>query len=649
MKIKLLKLKFQNFKKYRDFEVSFDDETNIKGANRSGKTSILDGFLWLLFGSDSHDKTDFDIKPKNKLGETIPKIETSVFADIQIDDRVINIGRTRKEVWATTRGSNEQHLKTHTTVYSWNSVDGIKESEFNSNRDSIIKKELFKLLTSVNYFFTLSPKVQRSMLMSLVDDIKDENVIDLIDNKTDYLYHILAGNSDVELAKKSLQGHIKGIKDELKTIPIRIDQSEKSKPEIQDWTKLNNELEKLQEQISNVEAKILDKSRILSEFNQSRLEEQSKLNQQEQDLGALAYGLSKEKREKASGLQMQLHDLENEKIELGQKLSKSKNALTSNNDHISYFSDDKDKFLSEYKELKAKSYHFNESEGVCGSCGKTLDNAEEIKEKQSKAFEENKNKKLSEILNKGKALSLKIEELQDHNNQLEVVIPEIKKDIQAIELKINQTKVQIEENEAVNHLDDVKYIEAKEKLQKEREAFESVEAPKVDTAELQQQKKELNKKADEVKALLSTKTTIDNIEGQIEALKAKEKEMINAQMNLERDLNSLEEFSLAKTKLLETEVNKKFSFIQFEMFKHNLVGTVEEVCNATFDGVTYHSLNNEAQINAGLDIIKTFSEYHNIKCPVFIDNRESVTNIIEMDTQIINLYVDPKCKQLKIN
>lgn len=649
MEIKLLNLKLQNFKKYRDFEVNFKDETNIFGANRSGKTSILDAFLWLLFGFDSHDKSDFDIKPKDKDGATIPKIESSVFAEIEIDDRVVNLGRTRKEVWSTVRGSNEQYLKGHTTVYSWNNIDGIKESEFNSNRDSIINKELFKLLTSVSYFFGLKPAIQRNMLMSLIDEIKDKNVIELVGNKTDYLINIITQGSDIEQAKTSLKGKIKGIKDELKNIPVRIDQAEKSKPEAQDWNKLNKELKAIEEQIKNVEAKIIDKSRILSEFNQSRTDERNKLNQEETDLDVMAYELSKDKREKANELEIQLHDLSNENIELGQKLSQAKNKLVYNNDHISYFSDNKEELLKEYKELKARTYTFNELDGVCGNCGKSLDNAEEIKEKQTNIFKENKKKKLSEILEKGKNLASKIEDLQDNNKQLEVVIPEIEKDIKSLELKIEGIKKEVTENNILDPLDNVAYIEAKEQFNKNKETFEGVESPKVDTTELQQQKAELNDKADDIKSLLSTKTTIENIDGQIEALKVKERQMISAQMNLEKDLDSLNEFCLAKTKLLETEVNKKFSFIKFEMFKYNLVGTTEEVCNATFEGVTYHSLNSEAKINAGLDIIKTFSEHHDIKCPVFIDNREGVTNIIDIDTQIINLYVNPEYKQLKID
>jgi hypothetical protein len=37
-----------------------------------------------------------------------------------------------------------------------------------------------------------------------------------------------------------------------------------------------------------------------------------------------------------------------------------------------------------------------------------------------------------------------------------------------------------------------------------------------------------------------------------------------------------------------------------------------------------------------------------VNAPIFIDNRESATDIIDVDSQIINLIVDASCKRLKV-
>ena len=57
------RMSFVNFKGIRNLTVDFDDTlTSILGTNGVGKTSIFDGFTWLLFGKDSENRKNFNIK-----------------------------------------------------------------------------------------------------------------------------------------------------------------------------------------------------------------------------------------------------------------------------------------------------------------------------------------------------------------------------------------------------------------------------------------------------------------------------------------------------------------------------------------------------------------------------------------------------------
>jgi len=59
--IRLRRLKLENFLSHRDTEVEFGDETYvILGDNASGKTSILRGIFFALFGEDLKEKTNRD-------------------------------------------------------------------------------------------------------------------------------------------------------------------------------------------------------------------------------------------------------------------------------------------------------------------------------------------------------------------------------------------------------------------------------------------------------------------------------------------------------------------------------------------------------------------------------------------------------------
>ena len=53
--IKLTKLLIENFKCFQKLEIDFNNQDMmIKGANGSGKTTIMDALNWLLFKMISH-------------------------------------------------------------------------------------------------------------------------------------------------------------------------------------------------------------------------------------------------------------------------------------------------------------------------------------------------------------------------------------------------------------------------------------------------------------------------------------------------------------------------------------------------------------------------------------------------------------------
>ena len=60
--MRLIELKIRNFKGIRDFTFRSDGmDASVFGQNASGKTTLADSFLWLLFGKDSLNRADFEI------------------------------------------------------------------------------------------------------------------------------------------------------------------------------------------------------------------------------------------------------------------------------------------------------------------------------------------------------------------------------------------------------------------------------------------------------------------------------------------------------------------------------------------------------------------------------------------------------------
>ena len=117
---------------------------------------------------------------------------------------------------------------------------------------------------------------------------------------------------------------------------------------------------------------------------------------------------------------------------------------------------------------------------------------------------------------------------------------------------------------------------------------------------------------------------------------------------LDQQLYLLDEFIRTKVDLLTSKINAKFNYVDFKLFEEQINGGLKEVCEVTVKGVPYSSgLNNAARINAGLDIINTVTEINQINAPIFIDNAESINDLLTVQAQTITLSVS-KDKDLKM-
>ena len=83
--ITLQTLSLKNFKGIKDFSFAPQGQNaTIYGENATGKTSIYDALLWLLFDKDSAGRKDFDIKPYDASGQPIHFLESEVEAELNI-------------------------------------------------------------------------------------------------------------------------------------------------------------------------------------------------------------------------------------------------------------------------------------------------------------------------------------------------------------------------------------------------------------------------------------------------------------------------------------------------------------------------------------------------------------------------------------
>lgn len=189
-----------------------------------------------------------------------------------------------------------------------------------------------------------------------------------------------------------------------------------------------------------------------------------------------------------------------------------------------------------------------------------------------------------------------------------------------------------------------------QKLEGDIKSLESQvpQAPVVDLTEQQNEKAELEREVRELERELSKEFIINQAKERIKALEADEKRLAGELAAEEGKEFTIEAFTRKKIDTVEARINGLFQHVTFKMFNKQINGGEDETCETMLGGVPWSVLNTAGRINAGLDIINTLSKYYGVHAPVFIDNAESITKFIDVESQAVRLVVSESDKNLRV-
>lgn len=249
--IYLKSLSLRNFKGIKKLDLSFDKhETNIHGANGTGKTTVFDAFTWVLFGKDSSDRKDFNIKTLNPNGTNVEKTEHTVTAVLSVDGKEITLHRIYRENWVKKRGEADAELKGHETLFYINDVPK-KAGEYAAEISEIVDESVFKLITNPQYFPAMKWQDQREILFKIAGTVSDQEIA----NGNREFEKLLEKLDGKKLADYKIQiaATKRKLKADLEAIPTRIDEAENAKPEAFDFVAIESQIEdkELQQKLSH--------------------------------------------------------------------------------------------------------------------------------------------------------------------------------------------------------------------------------------------------------------------------------------------------------------------------------------------------------------------------------------------------------------
>ena len=662
--IQLKQIELENFKKVKTLKIDFSKTTNIHGKNGSGKTTIFDAYNWLMFNKNSQNQSVFEIKTIDSKGNVLHNLEHSVKAVFLVDEEEIEIQKTYKENWVKKRGSETSELSGHTTKYFVNEVPKTL-SEFKTIVDGMVSENSQKILSNPLYFNTvMSWQERRGILTQLAGDISEKDVISSMNAKTVAIINeLLSSNKTLEDWKKEFASKRKKIKDELETLPTRIDEAYKSIPESKDWVSIENEIKEHEDLILEIDKKIESKSKLLDDKQNEILNIKKSKFDKEQKLSDLKQLSIKKSKESLNGLQDEISKIEDDYRNARKEVLESNGKLTDFDMDIkgletilNQLSENRLKLIEKFENESANEYkEIDNSELSCPTCKRDFEvgKIEEIKENAKSKFETEKTESLNKIQAEGKEIKAKIESYKVDLETLKIKLKaeneyneKVTKKLNDIHLKGKELREQlaISENNLV-----VEPSPEEIALQKE---IESIIIPELeislDNSDLKETKSLTSKKIDEFKSQLHDKTIIDKQKERISELESKQQMLAQEIASFEHKEIAIEDFNKAKIDTIENKVNSKFQFVKFRMFENQLNGGVNEICECTVDGVKINDVNNAMKINAGIDVINVLQQFFDVSVPIIIDNRESVTNIIDTESQLINLVVDDSCNELKV-
>ena len=647
--IRLRSLELCHFKGIKKLEINFrSHEIEIAGRNGSGKTTIFDAFTFLMFGKDSHDRSTFNIKTLNPDGTPMNNVEHTVQGVLEIDGKTVTLKKIYKENWVKKRGELEPELKGHETLCYIDDVPH-KISDYQAFISEIVDETVFKQITNPKYFANLPWKKQREILFTMAGTVSDAE--------------IAAGNAEYEALLEKLSGkqmekyllqinaEKKKLRTDLDAIPTRIDEVERSKPEAENFTAIEHEISKKKESVEFLDVKIsnasnafseqsADNQKIYAQINTLKNQQSQILNDANQKKMAVFFEAKNNRKE----VEM---DLQNAQRDLGRFENDAKYIQK----ELELKQIDINKLREEFTAVSESQYEAKEGKMICPvwniACGdpESLRLNAENQNKARETFNKDKVEKLDAFNEKGQRWTEQITEIESRLSETSVKIANTKNEIEVIQNTLANTPEPVEpQKQAGESIPEWADLEAKIKVLES--SVKEIQTP--DNSALVAEKKELQAEIEELQKKLAKREQIVAAEARKENLLAEQKELSQLISELEKDEFTIANFSKDKITECESRINSRFNYVQFKLFDLQVNGAEVETCEMMVNGVPYSDVNTAASINAGLDVINVLSKFYGVTAPVFIDNRESVSEIIETDAQIVNLVVDRNLETLTV-
>lgn len=649
--MKILSLKLRDFRGIKAMEIPFNSkDTDIFGANGTGKTTVANAICWLLLDRPATEEADFDPKTIGAHG-----VRHAAAIDLELDDgQELLLAKEFYEKWTRKRGAAEAEFTGNVTDYYVDGV-GVKKKEYIATveRACGVDIEKLKMLLVLGYFAdTMKTEDKRKILFELAGEFTDEDVFEKAPELKDLAsYLAMPGNTSktytIEQWRKIAAEQRSSLNKKLELLPTRIDEAQKLIPEdTADEEALVNSLQSLDEERTKIEE---ERASLNTEDGQKEAL-RAAIAGLEVDLATKRAEHIKKGAEANREINEAIDALNTERRNVAENLDDLKRQQRESETRCEQMKAERERLMNEYAAVQGKQWDHGQE--TCPSCGQTLP-ADRIEELRA-AFNEEKSKQKAQINTRGQACS------SDKIAAEEARIEDAKAKISATEQKLKECQQRIENlreslTEAPAFETTEAYLEITNRINDLKAKLQAGSGAPDETAKVYEEKLQaVKKEIQSVTMRIAQSRAAKDSQKRVAELEQELRDTSAALENIERGIHLCEEFTRTKAAMITDSVNEHFRFVRFILFRDQINGGLKEICEPTVENsngewVEYRSVNYAAQVNAKLDIVDTLNRHYKTNLPIIMDQGESVTAPLPVSEQLIRLIVSaPDTKALRV-
>ena len=674
-KVTLESIKLENYKSFsnslpgrKDFSCEFGHRTKISGRNREGKSTLKDAYFDTITGKLADGSQPDKVRPHDENGVDIDRVDIIRELDLEIDGKPVTVTKKTAQKWRKPRGQSEEVFDGNVTTYSIDGFD-IKQKQFAEWQESIADPDVLLMCSNARPFLNTVQK-STSEARKILERMSGFKIEDFIAQNPEYaqIEEITKGHS-VEDTLKQLRKNLNAQKksaDKART-ELSYEKSrepEKGEAEIAELQKSVDEyneqiagLDEREKELNDVSSAYDKKSREIVELrskqNQIRMERNSVLFGNRQSIQSEIAELQSQKREKENYLRMEEMDLRHANMGIDRHTAEVKKAQE----------DWKKCSEKEFEDSQLKAIQneeFDKDSLICPTCGQRFPPEREIQirtdfekrkaekiriaEAEKVAFEDYKDKELTRIAESGNKSAVDLKEAKNAKGEAEQKIAEIKKSISSIDAGIALKELELSKLPKEVDLDgDAEYFMISNQIEGLESILKSMDNGSSVRAEITEQRnayiRESAKLAAEINKIQSS---IADHERRVDELEEKLKAEGQRCADIEKNIDTLLNFSIEKNKALADMVNPYFKHFQFVFYDTTIEGNIYETLRIMCDGTDFFSgLNRSDQILCEIDLVCGLQKLNNLNLPVWVDNSEAVNadRLPEIEQQMIVLEV----------